>query len=173
MPNSFFGKELELKLRFADEIHQYVREYIRLADQKASFFFASVTAILAYLHHQGLTTIWLRPPTGWGFNDMVAFAATVGLFVSAVACLATVLPRLYGSKRGLIYFSAIREYDSARDYSNEVIKQSSEDLLDAKLKHAYDLSDICNRKYDVLKWGQWAGAIGVIASLLLLVLSQQ
>jgi hypothetical protein len=112
-PNSNVEKEHELKLKFADELHQYVREYIRLADQKATFLFASATAILAYLHKHGLTNRWIKSPMLWNINDMIAFFATVGLGVSALAYVITVMPRLKGSRRSLIYFAGIRELDSA------------------------------------------------------------
>jgi hypothetical protein len=171
VPNSYVEKEHELKLKFADELHQYVIEHIRLADQKAIFFFASGTAILAYLHKQGLTRHWIKSPMLWHFTDMMAFFATAGLCVSALACLLTVMPRLKGSRRGLIYFAAIRELDSAEAYANEVHTQSILELLDAKLKHVYALSGVCQRKYAVLKWGQWIGAIGIMAALWLFVLS--
>lgn len=162
-------KEQELKLKFSEETHQYVREYIRLADQKATFFFAGSTALLAFLHKLGMANKWVVNPMTWGIVDILAFVATTGLILSAVACLATVIPRLSGSKRGLVFFAAIREYDSAQDYASEVIKQTSSALCEAKLRHTYDLSLVCTEKYNVLRWGQWFGAAGVVATLLLLV----
>lgn len=162
-------KEQELRLKFSEETHQYVREYIRLADQKATFFFAGATALLAYVNKLGMVNKWLVSPKAWNLVDMLAFLATVGLIISAVACLATVIPRLNGSKRGLIFFAAIREYESAPDYASEVMKQSSSALCEAKLKHIYELSIVCKEKYNILRWGQWFGAVGVVATLVLLV----
>ncbi|WP_291812321.1 Pycsar system effector family protein [Limnobacter sp.] len=162
--------EQELKLKFSEETHQYVREYIRLADQKATFFFAGATALLAYLSKLGMTNKWLANPKMWGLVDMLAFLATVGLILSAVACLVTVIPRLNGSRRGLIFFAAIREYESAPDYASEVMKQSQSALCEAKLRHTYELSIVCKEKYSVLCWGQWFGAAGVLATLFLLVI---
>lgn len=162
-------KENESRLKFSEETHGYVREYIRLADQKATFFFAGATALLAYLHKAGMTNKWLISPNTWGIIEVLTFFATVGLILSALACLATVTPRFNGSKRGLIFFAAIREYDSAQEYVADVMRQSPEGLCTAKLRHIYELSDVCKKKYDTLKWGQWLGAIGVIATLLLLI----
>ena len=42
--------ELEIKLKFAEETHQYVRDYIRQADQKATFLFVGSSTLLAYLN---------------------------------------------------------------------------------------------------------------------------
>lgn len=164
-------KDQEGRLKFAEETHQYIREYIRLADQKATFFFAGSTALLAYLHKLGLASKWIVGPTAWSLAHLLSFLASIGLLLTAIACLVAVMPRLKGSKRGLVFFAAISEYDSSNDYVTEFMKQSLSDLCEAKLKHAYELSVICKRKYDMLKWGQWLGALGLIASLLLLVLS--
>jgi hypothetical protein len=164
-------KDQEGRLKFAEETHQYIREYIRLADQKATFFFAGATALLAYLHKLGLASKWIVGPATWSLSHVLSFLAIIGLLLSAITCLVTVMPRLKGSKRGLIFFAAISEYDSSNDYVSDFMKQGLPDLCEAKLKHAYELSVICKRKYDMLKWGHWLGAIGLIASLLLLVLA--
>lgn len=163
-------KELELRLKFAEETHQYVREYIRLADQKATFFFAGATALLAYLHKLELTNIWISNPKSWGLVEMLALVATLGLIFSTIGCLTTVVPRLKGSRRGLIFFAAISEYDTAAEYAADVMKQGQFTLCEAKLKHAYELSVVCKKKYVVLICGQWAGVAGVIATLMLLVI---
>jgi hypothetical protein len=165
-------KEPEIRLKFAEETHQYVREYIRLADQKATFFFAGSTALLAYLHKVGLTNVWQNSPVSWKLFNMLAFLATTSLFLCTVACLATVMPRLKGTKRGIIFFSAIFEYETSSEYASDVMKKSPSDLCEAKLKHTHDLSSVCKKKYDTLRLGQWLGAVAVISSLLLLVLQK-
>ena len=162
-------KVQELRLKFSEETHQYVREYIRLADQKATFFFAGATALLAYLNKLCMANKWVVNPGTWGLVNMLAFLATIGLILSAIACLATVIPRLSGSRRGLVFFAAIREYESALSYASEVMKQSPSDLCEAKLRHTYELSSVCKEKYAMLRWGQWSGAVGVVSTLLLLV----
>jgi hypothetical protein len=162
-------KEQELRLKFSEETHQYVREYIRLADQKATFFFAGSTALLAFLHKLELTNIWISNPKTWGLIEVLALTATLGLIFSTICCLATVVPRLKGSRRGLIFFAAISEYESAAEYASDVMKQGASALCEARLRHAYELSAVCKRKYSVLICGQWAGAVGVVAILVLLV----
>jgi hypothetical protein len=94
MSNAALKKDHESRLKFAEETHQYVREYIRIADQKAIFFFAGSTALLAYLHNRGLTYRWVTQPTTWGFVDILSFLTTVCLVLSVLSCIATVIPRL-------------------------------------------------------------------------------
>ena len=164
-------KTTEFQWKFAEETHQYVREYIRQADQKAAFFFAGATALIAFLYKANLVQTWVKLPAQWVFVDMLSFIATVGLAVSALACLLTVFPRLNGSKRGHIFFGAVAEFESGKDYATDVLEREIGELIEAKLCHVHDLSIVCRRKYSVLKIGQWLGAIGVAAMVALLLLA--
>jgi hypothetical protein len=146
--------------RFSDEVHDYVREHIRNADQKATFFFAALTAILAFLNTQNVPTRWLRDPRLWSVVDMLGFISMLGL------------PRLKGSRRGLLYFNAISEYDSSAEYANDVLTRSHDDLVRAKLQHCYELAKVCGAKYRVLRIGFWVGSVGSAAALLFLLFAK-
>ena len=164
-------KKTELQWKFAEETHQYVREYIRQADQKAAFFFAGSTALIAFLYKTNLVQHWVKLPTQWVFVDMLSFVATIGLAVSAFACLATIFPRLKGSKRGHVFFGAIAEFEARKDYAIDVLQCEVGELIEAKLCHVHDLAIVCRSKCTILKLGQWSGAIGVAAMVLLLLLA--
>jgi hypothetical protein len=155
--------------RFADDTHSYIREYIRNADQKATFFFAATTAIIAYLHQRGVAAHWLKNIQQWSAIDLIAFLAMFGLAIGAALFLFVVFPRMRGSKRGLIFFSAIAEHETATEYADEVMNRSSLELARAKLQHGYDLSKVCRTKYALLLVGFWASAVGAIATLLYLL----
>lgn len=163
------NKTTELQWKFAEETHQYVREYIRQADLKAAFFFAGATALIAFLYKAKLIQLWMKPPIQWLFLDMLSFVAAIGLGLSVLACLATVFPRLRGSKRGHVFFGAIGEFESRKEYATDVLQRDIAELIEAKLCHVHDLAIICGQKYSVLKIGQWAGAIGVVAMVVLLL----
>lgn len=163
-------KEQEARSKFAEETHQYVREQIRFADQKATFFFAGATALLAYLHKLGMAAGWVENPRSWGIVQVVELVASLGLSLSAISCIWAVVPRLGGTKRGLIFFAAIREFESPSAYAEEVSRHSPRALCEAKLRHAYELAGVCERKYVALKLGQWLGAVGVVATLVLFLI---
>jgi hypothetical protein len=74
------------------------------------------------------------------------------------------------SKRGIVFLSAISECQSPNEYVAEVLKKSAEDLIGEKLSHVHDLARVCNTKFNVLKIGLWSAALGVAATVLLLVL---
>lgn len=162
-------KSIEFQWKFAEETHQYVREYIRQADQKAAFFFAGATALIAFLYKANLVQIWVRLPTLWVFVDMLSFISTIGLSASAFFCIFTIIPRLNGSKRGHIFFYAIKEFESKKDYKTDVLQSSINELLDEKLFHIHDLAKVCSRKFTTLVIGQYCGAVGVVATVILLL----
>src|SRR5258708_4208150 len=158
--------------KFAEEVHNYVREYIRNADQKATSFFAAATAMLAFLNTQNVASHWLKDVRQWTFTDFLGFLSMFGLGIAAGTFLAVVFPRLKGSRRGILFFNAIAEHDNSSEYADEVIRRSGEQLLRAKLQHAYDLSKICTRKYRTLCAGFWIGSVGIGAAVLYLLLSR-
>lgn len=163
---------IESRWSFAEETHQYIREYIHQADQKAVFFFAGATTLIAFLYNSNLVDIWFKAPAEWVLLDMLSFVATVSLSVSALACATTVLPRLRGSKRGIVFFRAISEFESGEDYVRVVISKPPTELLNAKLVHIYDLAKICSTKFSVLRVGIWAGMIGVASTVVLLLFAK-
>jgi hypothetical protein len=161
----------EYHSKFAEEIHNYLREYIRNADQKATFFFAAVTALLAFLNTRGGPSHWLKDVRTWTMVDGLSFVAMLFLAMSACVLLSVVFPRLKGSRRGIIFFSAIAEYDSGQEYAGTVLRQATSDIVAAKLQHTFDLSKVCVAKYRALRIGFWLGSIGVVTTLLYLLLA--
>lgn len=162
---------LEFHWKFAEETHEYIRDYIRQADQKAAFFFAGTTALIAFLYKSNLMHRWLKSPLQWLFLDVVSFVATIALAMSALASAYAILPRLRGSKRGIVFFSAISECQSPHEYLSEVLKKSVEELVDEKLSHVHEIARVCHAKFNVLKVGLWSAAVGVASTVLLLILA--
>ena len=153
--------------KFAENTHQYVREYIRNADQKASFFFAAATAGLGYLLAKHVVRGWLHAPA-FTVADYASVVAVVGLTVAAVLFLSVVFPRLRSSSPGLFFFNEIAAHPSALDYSESALATPSAELARSKLRHLHDLAKVCRAKYRVLRLGFWAGAVGGLAALLYL-----
>jgi Family of unknown function (DUF5706) len=163
-------KELELRLKFGEEIHQSIRHSIRLADQKAAFFFAGATALLAYLNTLGLTSKWISSPGSWGLIHILSLTATLGLVIGCIFCAFAIMPRLDGAKKGILFFNAIGEYGSASEYSEDVLSRKISQLCDAEYKHTYELSAVCRAKYNSLIYGFWFGIVGVFSAFALLAI---
>jgi hypothetical protein len=158
--------------KFSEEVHNYVREHIRNADQKATFFFAALTAILAFLNTQNVPRRWLKDVRQWSFLDGLGFVSMLGLAVGAGVLLSVIFPRLKGSRRGILFFNAIAEYDSASEYADDVLTRPANSLVRTKLQHCYDLSMVCSAKYRMLRIGFWVGSIGAATALLFLLLAK-
>lgn len=157
--------DAEARERFAEGAHQYVREYIRLADQKASFLFTAATALLAFLHKNEVSAKWLKPVMQWNILDTMAFVAMTALALGILLALSVVIPRRLGSRRGFLFWEAIAEYDSGRQYSDELRLLSAATLSQVKAEHCFDLARVCCTKYRILRGAIWTGAVGLTASL--------
>jgi hypothetical protein len=157
--------DAEAKIDFASFVHQYIRDYINLADQKATFFFTGATALLAFLYNKNVSVRWLKPVMTWNILDTVAFVAMVALAVGAFLALLVVIPRTPGSRRGFIFWEAIAEYDTGRQYGDELWVLSTPTLFQVKAEHCYDLAKVARRKYKILRCALWAGAVGLAGAL--------
>jgi hypothetical protein len=137
--------------KFADTTHDYVREYIRNADVKASFFFAASTAGLGYLLSHDIVYGWFRPELRAA--DYASVVAVAGLLSAAVLFLLVVFPRLKSSSPGLIFFNEIAAHPDAIDFAEGTLATSGSELARTKLRHLYDLAKVCRRKYQLLRAG--------------------
>jgi hypothetical protein len=154
------------RTEFADSVHDYVREYIRLADQKATFFFAGATALLAFLYNKGISARWLKPVMTWNILDTVAFIAMIALAIGAFLSLVVVIPKTRGSKRGFFFWEAVAEYDNGRSYADDISTLSPATLFQAKAEHCFDLSRVCRTKYGMLRLALWFCAVGLGAAMI-------
>jgi hypothetical protein len=163
-------KEQEIKLKFAEEAHQYVRDYIRQADQKATFLFAGSSTLLAYLNSINVAQSWLFNPKTWGLLDVLSFLGTFGLISGAVCSAFVITPRLSGSKRGLVFFSAIQEYETPTEYAIELNSKRPVELCEAKLKHVHELSRVCHEKFKSLSLAFRLTIFGTFCAFVVLVI---
>lgn len=154
---------------FAGFVHQYVREYIQLADQKAAFVFAASAALLAFLYNSGASKLWLKAPTNWAWIDAVAFLSMVGLAVTSFLAVITVFPRMGGAKRGLVFFNAIAAHAEPGDYVAAVGALNHSDIAAVQLQHCHELARVCRMKYRALRRSFFVGAVAMLATLMYLL----
>jgi hypothetical protein len=153
---------------FAYFLHQYLRDFIKFADQKAAFIFALSSGIAAFLVRSGAHKIFLTPLSSRSFSDWAAFLACISAAVAGLLSLAVVLPRLRGRSTGVIYWKGIVGTGSALAYQGLLRAADNHRITGALLEHCYELAQIADRKYEILKWALWVGAVGVVASGVLL-----
>lgn len=150
---------------FARAIHDYIRSYITLADQKAAFFFASATALLVFLYKDHAVTRWLKDPRTWTAADLCSCLAVVGLAATSLVTISVVAPRLKGSQRGRVFWEAIAEYPDSASYAKDISAAPTADLVADMLQHSFDLAQVCRRKYRALQRALWTGGVGLLATI--------
>lgn len=159
------------RVSFAAFAHQQVREYIQLADQKATVLFGAAGAMLAYLHGAKATALWMQEPAHWTWRSLLAAVAMIGLVACAGLAGRTVLPRTRGSTQGLLFWAAIAARPKAAEYVRDVQDVSEAALLESYLTHAHELASVCAQKYTDLRRAFTAAKFGFGAALLHLLLS--
>ena len=157
--------DTDSKGEFTTFAHQYIRDYINSADQKATFFFTGATALLAFLYNKNVSARWLKPVMQWNILDTIAFVAMGALAAGAFLALLVVIPRTPGSRRGFLFWEAIAEYETGRQYSDDLWLLSGPSLVQVKAEHCYDLAVVCRRKYRMLRCALWTGAVGLAGAL--------
>lgn len=148
---------------FADFHSGYVSSYIQFADTKAAWAFAVATGALAYvLGNDHFRLAMLGQDWSWNSGSLL-YVATAGLLViSAFFSFLVIVPRLGTSGEGIVYFGAVAKRKSAFDYVRDVASKRESDLTEARLKHSYDLSKVCARKYAQLRRAILIGVPGLV-----------
>lgn len=165
--------DFDCKILFTEQTNAYIRQYIQAADQKATFYFAFFAAIIAYSDSSGILKLWISNISTWRLKETLSFISSVLLVLSAFGCLWVVKPRLTGSKRGLIFFKAISEFESQNEFFREMASSSAYKIYEEKIKHTYEIARVCSKKYHILGISLWAGGVGFALLVLLMVFASQ
>lgn len=155
---------------FAEFHEDYVRHYIQFADTKAGVCFTAISAVLGYLVSKDEVQKLILEPA-WSFRFEVAAAALVVLLVSAAFSFAVIAPRLGSrSAEGIVFFGAVADRETSEAFVINVAASSEADLTTARLKHSFDISKICARKYLLLRAAIWSAMPGLILALVALLI---
>ncbi len=172
LSHSPFQPTDKIQWQFACETHKYIREFISIADNKAQWYIAFASAFLAWMNTQKIFTVfWSIKAAEWRSADILTLIAIIGLSVCIFFSLLTIIPRLKGSKKGIVYFASIAEHETCNDYLADVLRKKDQDIVIEKLRHVYELARVCNGKFNTLKFAVWSGGIGLAAGILLILMS--
>jgi len=150
---------------FAEFHEDYVRSYISLADTKGSWAFAIASGVLVYLFtDNNIREVLLSPSLSCRFG--LVLLTGLLMVASAVCSFLVVAPRLSApSGDGIVFFGAVAKHRSATEYIDNVASMSPGSLTHARLKHCFDISRICHRKYVFLRFSIWMGVSGLLGAL--------
>jgi hypothetical protein len=158
--------------QFPEFVHEYLREYIALADQKAGFVFAAISVVLGYLvNNEAFTPLkaFVSKGTLPGFASIVLFLATAALVISVILSISVVAPRL-GRKtlgrKGIIFWKEISAFPTGHSYSAAVERLGRSETAAHIRAHCHALANICDKKYNRLAAAIWIGAGGFLLAVL-------
>ncbi len=157
------------QIDFAYFVHAYLRDSIKFADQKAAFILAIASGLLAFLIKQGAQKSLLTPLEIRRFSEWSAFLACLLTGLAGLLSLLVVLPRLGTKTGGPIYWGGIKDLGGLPEYRATVQGLDKNRIVMAVLDHCYDLAEIANRKFELLKWATWIGAIAAVAAVIVLL----
>ncbi len=170
MPTSVSPLE-EHHADFAGFQEGYVRNYISLADTKAAWTFTIASGVLVYLIGTDKTKGALMAPVlSWSYASLIA--SVLLLVVSAFFSFRVVAPRLTSkSGEGIVFFGSVAAKSDAASYVSEVAAHDPAKITEARLKHCFDVSKVCDRKYASLKKAIWCGLPALAVTLVAVLLN--
>ncbi|WP_152599517.1 Pycsar system effector family protein [Hoeflea sp. BAL378] len=156
---------------FAGFQEDYVRHYISLADTKAAWTFTIASGVLVYLIGTDKTKdALLAPVLSWPYASLIA--SVLLLVVSAFFSFRVVAPRLASnSGEGIVFFGSVAAKDDAASYVSEVAAHDPAEITEARLKHCFDVSKVCDGKYAFLKKAIWFGLPALAVTLVAVLLN--
>lgn len=156
---------------FADFQEEYVRNYISMADTKAAWTFTIASGILVYLiGTYKIKDALLAPVLSWSYASLII--SVLLLVVSAFFSFRVVAPRLASkSGEGIVFFGSVAAKDDAASYVSEVAAHGPAEITEARLKHCFDISRVCDGKYASLKKAIWFGLPALAVTLVAVLLN--
>jgi hypothetical protein len=109
-------------------------------------------------------------PFAWKLPLLLAWFAVALLLLSAFFSFCVVAPRLRSpSGEGIVFFGAVAKHKNADTFVSSIAAKSPQDLAEARLRHCYDVSRVCDAKYGSLKKAIWFGIAALVATFMLLM----
>ncbi len=150
---------------FADFHHQYVGQYIQLADTKAGASFAITSGATVYLlnSERFADAFMLNASLG---ASLLAALAFILLNLSSVMSFLVVVPRLPKGGDSLVFWKSVAELSNGAEYTNRISSLSDSSLAAERVSHCYNLSVVCARKYKMLRRAMLIGGLAMVVTFL-------
>lgn len=164
-PHEVDAERAERLTSFADFHHQYVGQYIQLADSKAAATFALTSGVTAFLLNAPGYADALKLDATWQISGL-AILSFLFLNLSSLTSFSVIVPRLPKGGDGLIFWKTVAELPSGADYVNKIASLPEGSLAAERVSHCYNLSSVCSRKYSQLRRAMIFAGWGVLTTFL-------
>ena len=160
---------------FAEFHEGYVSRYIQLADTKASWVFALASALLVFMVSDNDLNAMYISLKGDVIGNGIILGIILGIFalllLSALFAFLVIAPNLRSpSGEGVVFFGTVAKYQDNNTYVTTVAKLTDQEMTKLRLKHCFDVSKVCAKKYKNLKCAIWLGATGAFLLVALVFL---
>jgi hypothetical protein len=142
---------------FSRSVNDYLNDYIRLADSKAS-------AVV------GLNTLLLGLVMAWSDTDQGSIwvhVFTIALFALGAGLGAfVILPRMPRGSNGVIFWGDIRTYPTVAAYQEKLRSLSDQDVEDSYAYQNFYVSHVLHEKHRYLRLAMFLTALGVAMAVM-------
>lgn len=156
--------------KFAEFHQSYVTGYIQLADTKAAWVFAVASGLTAYIFSSSNIQNAIQFQK-WDWLTILVCATVALLVLTAVFSFLVIAPRLSRSRDGVVFFGSIASRASPDEFVREVAGMGEPELIEARLRHGYDISKICARKYRLLTMAFRTGILALVGIAFVVLLT--
>lgn len=165
------GSTDEGLIEFANAQQQYISSYIVLADTKCAWAFAISAGLIAYLLTNSGSSPILSTDASLA-SRCVGFVALVSLIFSAVFSFLGIAPRLRSTRSDdPFFFGTVASHRTSGHFVDQVTGFMPNELPAIRLRHNYDISRVCTRKYFFVRSSLWTGFFGACCVGLALALN--
>jgi hypothetical protein len=176
MSQAHLDQQLEdFHLDFAWKTHDYIHNYIRFADTKATFVVAWCSALLgtlyvARLHESVVHARFTSSDVSWP-TTLAALALPL-LAASFLTAAWSIIPRLPTNQRaGLVFWESIFVHADGDLYANVLSRESRGQLARHLCVQIYMVAGVARRKYLYVTVSMWFGFFGTILGVLAVLLN--
>ena len=159
-----------------------INQWINNSDNKTAIVLGLIGIFLTIIFTNGyfvnnIFKIITKMISNINFSDILYLLFLISLIYiclyglwSLIKVLVPTLKMNTKTTKSYLYFGSISNYSSFKEYKNDLIEASSDDIIDDLLNQVYQNSIICNKKYINFAKGIKCFLIGFVGTLIMYVI---
>lgn len=129
-------------ISFSTHIHQYLINYITVADAKASGLLILNLALITLLIESQSS-----------INMILCWISIIGYFISSLISIWVIFPRLPSEGNGMIFWEDILIRKTSEQYSQEFSSIDTKKIISDCAKENWQISSVLHKKYTTISFG--------------------
>jgi len=129
-------------ISFSTHVHQYLTNYVTVADAKASGLLIINLAIISLL-------IESQP----FINMILCWISIIGYSISSLISIWVIFPRLPSERNGLIFWEDIFSRKTSEQYTQEFSSIDTKRIISECAEENWHISSVLHKKYKIISYG--------------------